>query len=190
MALDINIFTLSMPPANHWHQIPVVVPYRHFGMGSVRPFDWYFEKESTVTVKKYNDICKWLANCRYKKDSTLFGRPDVWQHPVEFEKLKKGDCDDHAIWAWRKLVELGLEAQLVYGTLREIGRRELHTDGHVWVIFKKSGKKSWHILEATEKNTKKMLITPEEAKKRYFPELAVDGAFNTYRFTIAKDKRY
>ena len=190
MTLDSTIFTLSMPPASYWHQIPVVVPYRHFGMGSVRPFDWYFEKSSAVPVKKYNDICKWLVKCKYKKDSDLFGRPDVWQHPVEFEKLKKGDCDDHALWAWRKLTELGLEAQLVCGTWKELGSKELHPTGHAWVIFKKSGKKSWHILECTEKNTKKTILTTEEAEKKYFPELAVDASFKTYRFTIAKNKRF
>jgi hypothetical protein len=189
MAKDSDIFTLNMPPANHWHHVPVVVPYRSFGMGSQRPFSWYFEGESSVKVKKYREVCKWLVKCKYKKDAALFGRPDVWQHPLEFEKLKKGDCDDHALWAWRKLVEIGLEAQLVCGTWREPGSKTRPT-GHAWVIFKKSGKKSWHILECTEKNTKKMVIPAKDAEKRYFPELSVDGEFKTYRFTIAKDKRY
>jgi hypothetical protein len=185
-----DIFTLSMPPAGHWHHIPVTVPYRHFGNGSQRPFQWYFERESTVVVKKYRDVLKWLARCKYKKDVDLFGRKDVWQHPVAFEELRKGDCEDHALWAWRKLVEIGLEAQLVSGKWKDPSFRASKPSGHVWVLFKKQGKKSWHILEATQKSTKQMLLTTESAEKIYFPELSVDGNFQTYRFSIAKNKTY
>ena len=190
MSSNPQYFTLSMPPANHWHHIPVVVPYRKFAMGSHRPFSWYLEKESSVKVKNYREVCKWLSRCKYKKDVELFGKADVWQHPTEFEQLRKGDCDDHALWAWRKLVELGLEAQFVCGTWKEHRDRKFRPSGHAWVNFKKKGKKSWHILECTEKNPKLMILTPKEAQKRYFPELSVDQNFNTYRFTIAKSKRY
>ena len=179
-----------MPPASHWHHVPVSVPYRYFGMGSLRPFDWYFGRESTVKVVKIAEICKWLAHCKYQDDASLFGRPDVWQHPVDFELLKKGDCDDHALWAWRKLRELNLPAQLVCGKWYDPKRKRERPEGHAWVLFKKRGKKSWHVLECTGKDPKKMIISLKDGEKNYFPELSVDTSLQTYRFMIAKNCRY
>ena len=186
METDPQFYTLAMPAANYWHQLQIVVPYRKFGLGSVRPFSWYFEGESSVKLKKYSEVFKWLTKCKYKKDAALFGRPDVWQHPLDFEKLQKGDCDDHALWAWRKLIELDIEARFVCGSWKE--RDKLIP--HAWVIFKKPEKKSWHIIECTAKNSKQMFLTEKEAENKYFPELSVDKDYKTYRFAIAKNKRY
>src|SRR5205085_1473130 len=69
------------------------------------PFAWYFEGQSAVTVGSVDDVCEWLLECEYVHDPELFHEPDFWQHPRTFERLRKGDCEDHALWAWRKLVE-------------------------------------------------------------------------------------
>jgi hypothetical protein len=45
----------------------------------------------------------------------LFGEADFWQHPSTFERLRTGDCEDFAVWAWRKLIELGYDVDLVAG---------------------------------------------------------------------------
>src|SRR5690348_3236184 len=48
------------------------------------------------------------ADCEYVRDPVH--ERDFWQHPKTFEQLRKGDCEDHALWAWRKLTELGISA--------------------------------------------------------------------------------
>ena len=68
-----------------------------------------------MAVKSLQEICEWLVGCDYADDEAFFNEPDFWQHPVMFEQTRKGDCEDHALWAWRKLVELGFEAELVRG---------------------------------------------------------------------------
>ena len=42
----------------------------------------------------------WLLGCVYARDRDLFRNPDYWQHPCNFEGLRKGDCEDFALWAW------------------------------------------------------------------------------------------
>jgi len=64
--------------------------------------------QSTVCVNDIAAICEWLADCEYVRDPVH--ERDFWQHPKTFEQLRKGDCEDHALWAWRKLTELGIPA--------------------------------------------------------------------------------
>jgi len=107
-----------------------------FGAGSRKPFSWYFEGQSTVTVKDVDEICEWLTGCQYMPDADLFREPDYWQHPLTFEQLRKGDCEDHALWAWRKMVELGFAADFYVGQWLTNGER---TGFHAWVVFERSG---------------------------------------------------
>jgi len=65
--------------------------------------------QSTVCVNDIAAICEWLADCEYVRDPVH--ERDFWQHPKTFEQLRKGDCEDHALWAWRKLTELGIPAE-------------------------------------------------------------------------------
>ena len=92
-----------------WERLPYTVKARAFGRGSIHPFPWYFEGGSAVEVKSLEDICAWLMECQYVADPDLFNESDFWQHPRTFERLRQGDCEDHALWAWRKLVELGFD---------------------------------------------------------------------------------
>src|SRR5438552_1207893 len=91
------------------------IPKQLFGPGSLHPFQWYLDGISSVSVATPGDICSWLFECRYALDITLFQEADFWQHPVTFEKLRQGDCEDHSMWAWRKLRELGLEPEFFCG---------------------------------------------------------------------------
>ena len=86
-----------------------------FGDGARHGFEWVFEGASAVDVSSVDDILEWLRGCRYETDESLFVESDFWQHPRTFEQFKRGDCEDFALWAWRKLVELGLDASLIIG---------------------------------------------------------------------------
>ncbi len=117
-----------------WVSADIHVPLHFFGQGSVREFDWYFEGASTVPVSDVSTLCEWLAGCEYVRDDKLFRHEDFWQHPCTFEQLHRGDCEDHALWAWRKLVEIGLRAELFYGSaIVESGSDT--KGGHAWVVF-------------------------------------------------------
>jgi hypothetical protein len=121
-----------------WERFPYRIPVSRFGRGSYRPFKWYFEGGSLIPIKTLDEICDWLLGCEYAHDDLLFNEADFWQHPRTFEHLRKGDCEDHAIWAWRKLVELDIEAELVSGDWQPPGNKPGGTCGCVSVTTTRS----------------------------------------------------
>jgi len=181
--------TLALPAAGHWQKKKSNVPRYHFGKGAKRDFSWYFEGASKIKVTNVTDVCKWLSRCKYVSDDELFLEDDFWQHPVTFEHLRKGDCEDHALWAWRKLKEIGVSAEFVCGRWLERKDGEIIETGHAWVNVRQPGNQSWEVLECTDKNIKSMIVGLKDAEKMYFPEVAIDGELSTYRFTIAHTKR-
>jgi hypothetical protein len=124
-----------LPLSDPWETIDLIVPHQRVATGSRHNFAWYFEGRSEVEVRSLEDIVAWLGTCAYESDMAVFNEEDFWQHPVTFEKLKRGDCEDFALWSWRKLLELGIDARLYVG--RYAGSPN---GGHAWVIFKKDGK--------------------------------------------------
>jgi predicted transglutaminase-like cysteine proteinase len=74
-------------------------------------------------------VRSFLASCQYISDREQFGKDDYWQPPDEFEKRKKGDCEDFALWTWRQLLNLGYDARFVVGSSGRYG------DGHAWVEY-------------------------------------------------------
>lgn len=180
-----EFLALEIPAAGHWQRVAVALPRSAFGVGCKHDFSWYFQGQSNVRPKNVNDLCKWLSKCKYSTDSALFQEEEFWQHPVTFETTKKGDCDDHALWAWRKLTEMGLRAEYVCGKMRIKQNHKYIESGHAWVIFKKKDKRNWYVLECTEKDKKKMLIDFDDAEKTYLPEVSIDGELKTYRFVRA-----
>jgi hypothetical protein len=102
-----------LPIDDAWERFDFDAPLHVFGNGSRHDFAWYFQGDSSVHVSSIDDVQDWLLGCEYVSDPELFNEPDFWQHPRTFEQLRRGDCEDHALWAWRKLVELGHDAHLV-----------------------------------------------------------------------------
>ncbi len=176
--LEMLVFHYKLPL--NYEREPIPVHHTQFGAGSRRPFTDYLNGRSRVTVQSIEDICRWLQQCEYVRDAELFNQRDVWQHPGEFEALKKGDCEDHALWAWRKLKELNIPAEFVVGRTQwgdnENGLRE---GAHAWVAYRENGRS--YILETTHK--KRNLIYPlDTVQERYHPWYSVDLDSNTYRF--------
>ena len=163
-----------VPIGDPWEQVTsrFVTP-RIFGPGSFRMFRWYFEGHTTVQVENVDDVCRWLSECEYWSDDELFNETDFWQHPRTFENLRKGDCEDHALWAWRKLVELGHEAELFVGQwLRSDGKEH---DCHAWVVFQQSGER--FVLEAVTKDGVAMIRRLGDVRMEYSPHFSVDATF-------------
>ncbi|MBK8902342.1 MAG: transglutaminase domain-containing protein [Anaerolineaceae bacterium] len=190
-SLRINQNELSIPLPQlvdlmvHHYQLPLAyereaarIHHTTFGAGSRRPFTDYLNGESTVQVQSVADICRWLRQCEYVRDADLFDQKDVWQHPGEFEARQKGDCEDHALWAWRKLKELNIPAEFVVGRM-QWGDEFTLPGAHAWVTYRENGRT--YILESTYKQ--RPLIYPlDELSARYTPWFSVDEAMQTYRY--------
>jgi hypothetical protein len=173
--LELLVYHYRLPL--NYEREPTTIHHTQFGAGSRRPFTDYLNGESHVTVQSVEDICRWLQQCEYVRDAELFNQRDVWQHPGEFEALKKGDCEDHALWAWRKLKELNVPAEFVVG--RAQWSENENGGAHAWVAYRENDRT--YILETTHK--KRSLIYPLEAiQERYHPWYSIDEQNETYRF--------
>lgn len=161
-----------------WERHSAAAPTSAFGSGSTHNFRWYFEGESQAPVKSIDEICDWLMECKYISDEKLFNEGDFWQHPNTFEWLRRGDCEDHALWAWRKLVELGVDAEFVSGRWSAGGK---NFGGHAWVIFKKDNKD--FVLETVCKTRGAMIRPLADVRTHYRPHFAVNANFETISFS-------
>jgi hypothetical protein len=95
------------------------------------------------------------------------------------------------MWAWRKLIELGYDADLVSGRLTGLDATSAGSGGHVWVLFRRNGET--FILEATAKAKEQMLRTLVQARAEYIPSVGVDRtrkrfAYNGLLLTL-KDRQ-
>ncbi len=167
--------TVSLEDA--WERYPASVPLARFGVGSRRDFPWYFEGCSSVAVQSLEEVQTWLMDCAYVRDPDLFHEPDFWQHPCTFEQLRRGDCEDFSIWVWRKLVELGYEAELVAGRSLQQGARAA---GHVWVLFTKNDTR--YLFDPVVRDRQTMIQPLEKIRHAYVPEVSVDNRFDRYAY--------
>ena len=155
------------PEPDPWERLDVAAPLHEYGSGARRDFAWYFEGESAVTVTSLAEVRAWLEGCEYASDPQLFQESDFWQHPRTFEHLRRGDCEDFALWAWRKLVELGHDVDLVVGrTLPwEPGQGR-----HAWLVLRLEGTE--YLYEPGRRGDD--ALRPLSAvKESYLPELGV-----------------
>jgi hypothetical protein len=151
-----------------WVDADAPVPNEMFGAGCIHDFSWYFEGQSAVSVRSAGEIAEWLSQCTYASDESLFQLPDFWQHPLTFEQLRRGDCDDHALWAWRKLTELGFRAELMIGHYTGETRAN-----HAWVRYGSAGNQC--ILEPSSKDVATTIRPFADARAEYVPLVSVDG---------------
>ena len=162
-----------------WERLTMPVPAAAFGPGSERPFAQYFEGESRVRVGSIAEIAAWLQTCEYVSDLELFHKRDFWQHPSVFEDLKRGDCEDFALWAWRKLAELGIDAELCVGRVIAHARPDA-TYQHAWVVYR-TGEAEF-LFEPAAPTESAMIRPLTEVMDNYVPHFAVNHRFETNAF--------
>jgi hypothetical protein len=177
------------PPLDPWERVAVRPPVARFAAGSRQQFDWYLRGESTVSVTSIDDIVGWLLNCQYASDESLFSKPDHWQHPTTFERLQRGDCEDHALWAWRKLLELGIDAEFVVGRLLyDDPELPATKGGHAWVLFKNDGEA--FLPEAVATSRSRMIRPLSAVASEYRPEYGVARDLKTFAFAGMAETYY
>ncbi|MEM9664279.1 MAG: hypothetical protein AAF970_05050 [Bacteroidota bacterium] len=160
-----------------WKRQPHPVPLAIYGLGATHSFSWYLEGESRVDVACFRDVIGWLQQCLYVSDATLYHQSDFWQHPTVFERLRQGDCEDFALWAWRKLAELDYEVEFVAGRVRsETGALQ----GHAWVHLHLDARS--YVLDAVLDTPPLMLRPMDTVRMEYLPEVSVDAQLQRYAY--------
>jgi predicted transglutaminase-like cysteine proteinase len=166
-------------PESPWDRVTMRVPTTAFGPGSRRDFGHYIAGESRVRVQSIDEIVEWLRTCEYVSDTDLFHERDVWQHPGAFEQLRRGDCEDFALWAWRKLAEVGVDAEFYVG--RVVCRDEPEIDRqHAWVVYRIDG--ADYLFEPAAQSRPRMIRPLEDVMDEYVPHFAVNRKLATSAF--------
>lgn len=150
---------------------------RVYGPGARLDFAQYFRGKSAVRITSLAEVQDWLLSCKYEHDEALFAEPDFWQHPLTFERLRAGDCEDFALWAWRKLVELGYDADLILGYQLREGALD---ERHVWLLLRIEGAEQ--IFEPTTRSREGMIRPLAAVRDQYLPEFGVDRTGKRYSF--------
>jgi hypothetical protein len=162
-----------------WDAVRMRVPPGAFGPGSRRPFADYFAGDSAVRVQSIDDIVDWLQHCEYVTDIELFHERDVWQHPTAFEQTRRGDCEDFALWAWRKLAEIGVDADFCVGRVVPADSAESRRQ-HAWVIFRLG--ETGFLFEPAARIRSRMIRSLADALDQYEPHFSVNHRFETRAF--------
>jgi len=162
-----------------WDRLAIRVPPTVFGPGSRQPFAEYFQGASSVRVQSIDDIVAWLQTCEYVTDFELFHERDVWQHPRSFETLRRGDCEDFALWAWRKLAEIGIDAEFIVGRVVCEDSPEIDRQ-HAWVVYRVDG--TAFLFEPAARNPSQIIRRLADTMDEYVPHFAVNHRFDTDTF--------
>lgn len=153
---------------------------RHSHFPSTFPIGRYLSQPLTVECKNLEDLRTFLRKCRYVSDEEQFGRPDYWMPPEEFERARKGDCEDFALYAWRQLLSLGYSARFVGGKCGRYG------EGHAWVTFDKDGKT--FLLEAQARSMGPRI--PRLSTLSYKPDISVEWDGEKAHFFLHKERKF
>ena len=156
------------------------VPAAAFGPGSRCQFIQYFEGASLVSVSSIDDIIAWLQTCEYVSDADQFHQRDVWQRPSDFEALRRGDCEDFALWAWRKLIEIGVDAEFFVGRVicgdNRPSRRASMRGSSIAAATEVC------VFEPAARDRQGMIQPWSDVKDDYIPHFAVNGGYVTSAF--------
>ena len=150
-----------------WRRLDSPAPLTAFGPGARQEFAWYLTRQSTVHIPDGAALAAWLLDCEYVRDEHHFAAEDVWQHPCDFETIRRGDCEDHALWAWRKFLELGYESELVVGRCAAAEPQARHA----WVLVRLGA--APYVVETTARSPELMIQPLAYVRGAYLPECGV-----------------
>ena len=153
---------------------PVLRPSsrRHGFFGPNAPLGRHVTQPLNVLCADLAEVRNFLQGCRYVSDQIQFGRRDYWMPPEEFERRRRGDCDDFALWTWRQMMHLGYAARFVCGQSGRYGA------GHAWVTIELHGRT--HIVEALAARTGQTF--PRLRTLRYKPSISASWDGRALRY--------
>jgi predicted transglutaminase-like cysteine proteinase len=132
-----------------------------------------------VRVSSIDEIVEWLRTCEYVSDAEQFHQPDVWQDPCAFERRQRGDCEDFALWTWRKLAEINVDAEFFVGRVA-CGSNPANGRQHAWVVYR--DERDEMLFEPAARQRHEMLRPLAAVRDSYVPHFAVDRRFVTSAF--------
>ena len=165
-----RLYSTFSETRDEWVARACPIPASFFSSGCASDFGAYLRGPSRVAATTVDDVHRWLSQCAFKTDQELFGVSEYWQHPEEFEGRRAGDCDDFAVWAWRKFAELGLDTELMVGMWREGS-----DDGaarHAWVVYHTPD--GGFLLEAVNRHPPLQIRPLAAVRHEYEPHFSVD----------------
>jgi hypothetical protein len=180
LSLFVHFVARLLGRESAWEPVRISVPTIAFGPGSQRPFAEYFNGDSSVRVHSIDDIVVWLQGCEYVSDIELFHQRDFWQHPSAFERTRRGDCEDFALWAWRKLAEIGVDADFCVGRVICVDDSPGRDRQHAWVVFRVD--ETAFVFEPAAQIRSKMIRPFADVMEQYVPHFAVNHRFETQAF--------
>lgn len=124
-------------------------PSRKKPRPSDRFLSYLADGDLAVKCGSLDEVQVFLRGCRYVSDPEQFGVREYWLHPRFFERLRRGDCEDFALWTWRQLLAMGFDARLVLG---RCGRGD--RANHAWVTF--SDLQAHYLFEPTSRRRRKL----------------------------------
>jgi hypothetical protein len=130
-----------------------------------------------VEARSPRDIAEWLTGCRYVEDRHLHRAVDHWLHPCDFEELRRGDCEDFALWAWRKLVEGSYHAEFIVGVHH---RSDGFVGRHAWVAFHEGGDE--FVFDGVQRTVPMILRPRHEVLHEYVPQVGVGTSGRPFVF--------
>jgi hypothetical protein len=112
-----------------------------------------------------------LNTCKYVSDKEQFNKEDYWMPPTDFEKSKKGDCEDFALYTWRQFIKMGFNTRFITGECTR------YNHGHAWVTLSYNGNK--YLVEPLASVVKKL---PRFYQLRYNPKISVEFSDNKLKY--------
>jgi hypothetical protein len=100
--------------------------------------------------------------------------------PEEFERSRKGDCEDFSLYAWRQVQSLGYRTRFVGGKHGRYG------DGHAWVTFERDGKT--FLLEPLACFVGPHM--PRLSTLAYKPDVSVEWAGEKAHFYLHQERKF
>lgn len=164
-------------PADPWDRLHLAPSLAQYGPGAKHDFPHYLTGDSSVTVASIPDVQDWLLGCEYVTDEVLFHEDDYWQHPATFERLRAGDCEDFALWTWRTLGTLRVDADFVIGYCSSPGVPPVR---HAWVVFRAEGIE--YLFEPAARERERMVVPLGVVRDRYVPQIGVDRQARRFAF--------
>jgi hypothetical protein len=83
------------------------------------------------------------------------------------------------LWAWRKLAELGIDAEFFVGRILSVEEPDVDRQ-HAWVVFRVGDVQ--FLFEPAARSRELMIRELADAMHDYVPHFAVDGLLRTFAF--------
>ncbi len=168
---------LAAAQRDPWLRFDLEPPLRAFGPGANVEFSHYLGGVSRVTARTPVEIAGWLLLCRYADDPQLLDEADHWLHPTTFEVVRSGDCEDFALWAWRKMAEHTYDAEFVVGVRR---LADGSTGRHAWVTYRHEREE--FLFDGVERSMDRIIRPIEEVRAHYEPQVGVSSGGRRFVF--------